>query len=284
MFGVSRIVELALEEDAAFGDVTSDLTVPPDRQCSGQFLAKADGVVSGLDVVREVFRQVDPGVVFEAQVADGDHVRAGQILGRIRGRARSVLLGERVALNFLQRLSGVATATARYVAAVQGTRARVIDTRKTTPGMRQFEKSAVRHGGGHNHRIGLADGILIKDNHLAAIGGPDRITKAVAGARAEAPHPLRVEVEVTNLDELREALNAGADAVLLDNMTVDEMAEAVRITAGRAVLEASGGITLDTIRAVAETGVDLISAGALTHSSPALDISLEIDMTGEVNA
>ena len=249
MFGVTRIVELALEEDVAFGDVTSDLTVPHDRECRGQFLAKADGVVSGVDAVREVFRQVDPDVVFEALVTDGDHIQTGQILGRICGRARSVLMGERVALNFLQRLSGVATATAQYVDAVDGTRARVIDTRKTTPGMRQLEKRAVRHGGGHNHRFGLADGILIKDNHLAAIGGSHRISSAIAAARADAPHPLRIEVEVTSHDELREALDAGADAVLLDNMTVAEMAEAVRIAAGRVVLEASGGITLDSIRA-----------------------------------
>ncbi len=281
MNDLSRTVEVALDEDTAFGDITSELTVPPNRRASGRFLAKADGVISGLDVVAEVFRQVDPSISFSPLVEDGDRVTVGDDLAHVSGNARGILKGERVALNFLQRLSGVATATARYVAETAGTRARVIDTRKTTPGMRLLEKQAVRHGGGHNHRIGLGDGILIKDNHLAAIGGHDRITKAVEAARAGAPHTLRIEVEVTSLDELREALNAKPDAILLDNMSIDQMSEAVRITAGRAILEASGGITLETLRDVAGTGVDLISSGALTHSSRALDISLELNIQSE---
>lgn len=276
-----RAVEIALEEDTAYGDITSDLTVPADRYATGRFLAKSDGVISGIDVVREVFQQVDDSVRFEPLVTDGDHVAAGDMIGRIAGPARSILLGERVALNFLQRLSGVSTSTARYVRETEGTKARVIDTRKTTPGMRYLEKSAVRHGGGHNHRIGLSDGILIKDNHLAAIGGPNRIATAIEAARSRAPHTLRVEIEVASLAELEQALEAGPDAILLDNMTVEEMTEAVRRTAGRALLEASGGITLETLRAVALTGVDLISVGALTHSSRALDISLEIDMESD---
>ena len=278
---LKRAVEIALEEDTSYGDITSELTVPVERQARGRFLAKSDGVISGLEVVREVFRQIDPDVRFAPSVKDGDRVAAGESFGTIAGPARSILIGERVALNFLQRLSGVATATAHYVEAVHGTTAHIIDTRKTTPGMRFLEKTAVRHGGGHNHRIGLSDGILIKDNHLAAIGGANRITTAIQAARAGAPHTLRVEVEVTNLIELAEALDAGPDAILLDNMTVEEMTEAVQITGGRALLEASGGITLETVRAVALTGVDLISVGALTHSSGALDISLEIDMGSE---
>jgi len=278
---LTRIVAFALEEDTALGDVTSELTVPIDRTITGTLLAKGDGVISGLAVVCEVFRQLDETVLVELLLHDGDRVARGDRIGMIAGNARSVLKGERVALNFLQRLSGVATATARYVEAVAGTEARVIDTRKTTPGMRLLEKAAVRHGGGHNHRIGLGDGILIKDNHLAAIGGPDRIATAVRAARNGAPHTLRVEVEVTSLDELEQALAVRPDTILLDNMSLDEMREAVRRTASRALLEASGGITLESVRAVAQTGVNLISAGALTHSSRALDISLELDMSGE---
>lgn len=281
---LQRAVEIALEEDTVYGDVTTQLVVVPDTSAAGRFLAKSDGVVSGLDVVREVFRQIDPEICFAVSVKDGDNVKQGDILGTIHGRARSILLGERVALNFLQRLSGVATSTSRYVAAVSGTKARIIDTRKTTPGMRMLEKSAVRHGGGHNHRIGLGDGILIKDNHLAAIGGERPITDAITAARAAAPHTLRIEVEVTSLNELEEALAAGSDVVLLDNMSVPDMAEAVKRAGGRVQLEASGGITLDTVRDVALTGVDLISVGALTHSSIALDISLELEMETESRA
>ncbi|HET9014960.1 MAG TPA: carboxylating nicotinate-nucleotide diphosphorylase [Thermomicrobiaceae bacterium] len=273
---VTRAIHLALEEDIGTGDVTSTVTVPAGTRASGEFLAKSHGVVSGLDVASRTFRAVDPGVEFAALVGDGDRVSPGERIARVFGEARSLLAAERVALNFLQRLSGVATATARYAEAVAGTGAWVIDTRKTTPGMRLMEKAAVRHGGGRNHRFGLSDGILIKDNHLAAIGGPDRIARAIAAARSGAPHTLRVEVEVTTLDELEQALVAGADAVLLDNMAVDVMAEAVRRTRGRAILEASGGITLETVRRVAETGVDLVSVGALTHSAPSLDISLEL--------
>ncbi|HEX7102970.1 MAG TPA: carboxylating nicotinate-nucleotide diphosphorylase [Nitrolancea sp.] len=278
---LTRIVAFALEEDTALGDITSELTVPAERQVTGTLLAKGDGVISGLSVVREVFRQLDETVHVNLLLHDGDRVTRGDRIGTISGNARNVLKGERVALNFLQRLSGVATATARYVEATAGTDARIIDTRKTTPGVRLLEKAAVRHGGGHNHRFGLGDGILIKDNHLAAIGGPDRIAAAVRAARNGAPHTLRVEVEVTSLDELEQALTVRPDTILLDNMSPDEMREAVRRTASRALLEASGGITLETVRDVAQTGVNLISVGALTHSSRALDISLELDMSGE---
>lgn len=274
----TRIIRLALEEDLGTGDITTLATVPDSLTATGQILAKSAGVLSGITVAAEVFREVDPSTVFTPLARDGDRIERGQVLARVSGTARSLLTAERVALNFLQRLSGVATLTARYVEAVAGTRARIIDTRKTTPGMRLLEKAAVRHGGGHNHRVGLSDGILIKDNHLAAIGGPDPIAAAIAAARERAPHTLRVEVEVTTLDELDRALAAGADAILLDNMDVATLAKAVERTAGRAVLEASGGITLETVRQVAETGVDLISVGALTHSAAALDISLDIEL------
>jgi nicotinate-nucleotide pyrophosphorylase (carboxylating) len=276
--GSLALIDLALAEDVGSGDITTRATIPAERLATGRLLVKSHGVLSGLPVVRAVYARMDGGVVVEQLVADGAAVTPGTVVATLHGPARALLSGERVALNFLQRLSGVATVTAAYVAAVAGTRARIIDTRKTTPGLRVLQKQAIRDGGGHNHRLGLADGVLIKDNHLAAIGGPDRVTQAVRAARAAAPHTLKIEVEVTTLAELDEALAAGADVVLLDNMDPPTMALAVRQTAGRALLEASGGITLETVRAVAETGVDLISVGALTHSAPALDISLEFDL------
>jgi nicotinate-nucleotide pyrophosphorylase (carboxylating) len=275
--GALALIELALAEDVGSGDITTLATVPADRQATGRFLVKQPGVISGLAVVSAVYERVDPTVVVEPLVTDGTAVEPGAIIATVSGPAQALLSGERVALNFLQRLSGVATVTAQYTQAVAGTKARIIDTRKTTPGMRTLQKQAIRDGGGHNHRLGLADGILIKDNHLAAIGTPDRIARAIAAARERAPHTLKVEVEVTTLDELQQALAASADVILLDNMDAPTMAEAVQITAGRALLEASGGITLATINAIAETGVDLISVGALTHSAPALDVSLEFD-------
>ncbi|MFN8663793.1 MAG: carboxylating nicotinate-nucleotide diphosphorylase [Thermomicrobiales bacterium] len=274
----TSLIELALAEDLLGGDVTTSATVPPDAQAQATLLAKAPGVISGLEVAREVFAQVDSTLKFVSLVPDGASVPAMTPIARVSGNARSILAGERLALNLLQRLSGVATVTARYVAEVEGTKARVVDTRKTTPGLRVLEKAAVRDGGGHNHRFGLGDGVLIKDNHLAAVGGPHRVRDAVRAARAAAPHTLRIEVEVTTLAELAEALDAGADIVMLDNMPVAEMREAVALTQGRALLEASGGVNLSTIREIAETGVDLISVGALTHSAPALDISLDFDL------
>jgi nicotinate-nucleotide pyrophosphorylase (carboxylating) len=274
----SSLIELALAEDLLGGDVTTAATVPPDAQAHATLLAKAPGVISGLDVAHEAFAQVDPTLVFIALVADGDTVPTMTPIAHVSGNARSILAGERLALNFLQRLSGVATVTARYVAEVSGTNARVVDTRKTTPGLRVLEKAAVRDGGGHNHRFGLGDGVLIKDNHLAAVGGDHRVRDAVRAARAAAPHTLRIEVEVTTFAELAEALDAGADIVMLDNMSVADMREAVALTQGRALLEASGGVNLTTIREIAETGVDLISVGALTHSAPALDINLDFDL------
>jgi nicotinate-nucleotide pyrophosphorylase (carboxylating) len=277
--GWEAIIDLALAEDIGTGDVTTLATVAEEAKAKATMLVKAEGVVSGLGVAGFVFRRVDPAIDFTPTVADGTRVQTRTAIAELAGPARSLLTGERVALNLIQRLSGVATMTARYVEAVAGTTARIVDTRKTTPGMRQLEKQAVRDGGGHNHRVGLADGVLIKDNHLAAIGGEDRVRRAVCQARAFAPHTLRIEVEVTTLAEAEEALSAGADVILLDNMDVTTMRRAVEVVGGRALLEASGGVTLDTVRAIAETGVDLISVGALTHSAPALDISLEFALS-----
>ncbi len=276
--GWEAIVDLALAEDIGSGDVTTLATVPPETRAHGTIVAKAAGVVSGLGAAAAVFHRVDPSVAFERRLHDGARCQPGDAVADVAGPARSILTGERVALNLLQRLSGVATLTARYIDAINGTQASIIDTRKTTPGLRTLEKAAVRDGGGRNHRVGLADGVLIKDNHLAAVGGPDRVTRAVRQARAFAPHTLRVEVEVTTLDELAEAIAAGADVVLLDNMDAPMIRRAVELAAGRVLLEASGGVSLTTVRAIAETGVDLISVGALTHSAPALDLSLQFDL------
>ncbi len=271
---VYRLIDLALEEDLGRGDVTSEVLIPEGREAAGEVLVKEAGVIAGLAVAGAVLRRVDPTVRWEPLACDGDAVRPGRVVARVRGPARALLAGERTALNFLQRLSGTATLTWRYVEAIRGTGARLVDTRKTTPGWRWLEKQAVRAGGGHNHRMDLGSGVLIKDNHLALAGSD--VAGAVRAAREQAPHPLRIEVEVTDLAGLQAALEAGAEVILLDNMSLEEMRRAVALVAGRALLEASGGITLETVRAVAETGVDLISCGALTHSAPALDISLEL--------
>lgn len=269
------LIDLALREDLLLGDITSESTVPVDRQATATMLAKQDGVISGMKTAQTVFSRVDPTVSFDALVADGDRVTRGTILATISGNARSILAAERTALNLIQRLSGIATLTSEYVAQVTGTNASVIDTRKTTPGMRYLEKAAVRDGGGSNHRYNLGDAVLIKDNHLAAIGGPMPIRDAVLAAKKRAPHTSKVEVEVVDLAGVREALDAGADIIMLDNMSLDEMRQAVAVIDGRALVEASGGITLGTIAEVARTGVDLISSGALTHSASSLDISLD---------
>lgn len=271
---VQRLIELALEEDLGRGDVTSAGLIHADRKAQGEIVAKGEGVLAGLAVTGAVFAAVDADLAWRPQAQDGDPVHPGQDLAGVTGRARSILAAERTALNFLQRLSGTATLAARYVAAIEGTGTRLVDTRKTTPGWRWLEKMAVRAGGGHNHRMDLGGGVLIKDNHLALV--TTSLTAAVQAARAYAPHTLRVEVEVTDLAGVEAALTGGAEVILLDNMPLEEMRRAVELVGGRALLEASGGITLETIRAVAETGVDLISCGALTHSAPALDVSLEV--------
>ena len=268
------MVALALAEDIGSGDITTIATVPAAARCVARLRSRVAGVVAGLPVATEAFRQLDENLAFEAHVRDGAAVSRGDVLLTIHGAARPVLSAERVALNFVQRLSGIATLTQRYVAAVAGTDAIVVDTRKTTPGLRTLEKYAVRAGGGQNHRTGLYDGVLIKDNHLVAAGG---ITAAVRAARRHGSHLLRVEVEVDTLDQAREAVAAGADVILLDNFDAPGLREAVAMIAGRAMTEASGGINLTTVRAAAEAGVTLISVGALTHSAPAIDVGLDFD-------
>jgi len=276
---IEQVVARALAEDVGAGDVTTEALVPADLEASASILAKRDGVLAGMDVVKEVFRQVDPSLRVKALVKDGARVKKGQVVGKVRGRVASILKGERVALNFLQRMSGIAAETARYVEAVAGTKAVITDTRKTAPGLRVLDKYAVQVGGGRNHRMNLADGVLIKDNHLVALRSRSMtLEDAVRKARERVPRGLKVEVEVGSIEELEEALSAGADSIMLDNMKLEEMRRAVRLVRGRALVEASGGITLDNVRSVAETGVDLISVGALTHSTTALDISLELEL------
>jgi nicotinate-nucleotide pyrophosphorylase (carboxylating) len=268
---VDRLLRTALEEDIGSGDVTTAATIAPGTAARAQLVAKEDFVLAGIEVARRVFELLDPQVAFEGLIADGQSVRRGEVLAWLKGDAASLLQGERVALNLLQRLSGVATLTARFVKAVEGTGAIIVDTRKTTPGLRALEKYAVRAGGGGNHRMALYDGVLIKENHVAAAGG---ITAAVTRARRHVPHTLKVEVEVRDLAEVKEAMAAGADILLLDNMDLKQLKAAVEQVGGRAVTEASGGVNLDTVRAIAETGVDLISVGALTHSYRSVDISM----------
>jgi nicotinate-nucleotide pyrophosphorylase (carboxylating) len=268
----------ALSEDLGAGDVTTDLLLPRDTIATATLVARADGVACGLHLARAVFLEVDPGLVLEVLAADGDRVTAGTPLLTARGSARAILSAERVALNFVGRLSGIASLTRRYVEAVEGTGARIVDTRKTTPGLRILEKYAVRCGGGHNHRFGLSDGFMLKDNHRAAlaVAGADLVTR-VRAARERLGHGVAVTIEVDEVEQVAEALEAGADSVLLDNMTPGQLARAVREVDGEALTEASGGITLESVRAVAESGVDLISVGALTHSAPALDVALELE-------
>ncbi len=267
------IIANALAEDIGDGDVTTLNTIPADAVLHGVFLAKEAGIAAGLEVARRVFQQVDPAVEVDFTVADGDRVEARQIFGTVRGPGRALLTGERVALNFMQRLSGIATLTRRYVDAVAGTRAVILDTRKTAPGLRLLDKWAVRLGGGQNHRIGLYDMAMIKDNHIAAVGG---IAEAVRRVRAGDERGRPIEVEVTTLEQLVAALAQPIDRILLDNMSLDQMRQAVEIAAGRIPLEASGNVNFDTVAAIAATGVDYISSGALTHSVRALDISLDI--------
>ncbi len=271
------MIEAALNEDIGCGDVTTAALLKERRVVNGRIKAKEPFILAGIDVAREVFAAVDETVIFRAMKRDGDAVGEGDVLAELTGDAASLLLGERTALNFIQRLSGIATLTASFVEKTRGSKARIVDTRKTTPGMRTLEKYAVRVGGGFNHRMGLFDGILIKDNHIAACGG---VREAVRRARDAAPHTLKIEVEVTDLDELREAVDAGADVILLDNMGIDLMREAVMFVAGRALVEASGNVTLDNVMEIAFTGVDLISVGALTHSASSVDVSMSIEAGG----
>lgn len=270
------LIDAALAEDVGAGDFTTLWTVPEERRAEARIVARSPGVIAGSVVAAEVFRRVDPLIEVTVDAVDGTAVQPGDVAMTIRGSARSILTAERTALNFMQRLSGVATVTRRYVRAVEGTGARVIDTRKTTPGMRALEKAAVVAGGGANHRFGLYDMVMIKDNHIAAAGG---ITPAVEAVRRQNERGLKVEVETTTLDEVREALAARVDRIMFDNMSwplMHDAVELVRAADPRPETEASGGITLETIHAYAESGVDFISIGALTHSAPSLDLSLQL--------
>jgi nicotinate-nucleotide pyrophosphorylase (carboxylating) len=268
-----EVVGRALSEDLGpNGDITSDSVIPEDSMSRGIFVARDEGVVAGLEVATYVFEALDPTVVFDALIEDGDRIPAGGQVAVVAGRSRSVLSGERTALNLLGRMSGVATATSRLVDAVSGTEARISDTRKTMPGLRALDKYAVRVGGGMNHRFGLYDAVLIKDNHLAAVGD---IASAVAAARASVSPGVMIEVEVTTLGQLAEVIETDADRVLLDNMAPEMLREAVGMVAGRFTTEASGGVTEDNVRRIAETGVDIISVGWITHSAPQLDIGLD---------
>ncbi|MCW5719200.1 MAG: carboxylating nicotinate-nucleotide diphosphorylase [Bauldia sp.] len=271
---VAEAVRVALAEDLGrAGDITSAATIPADRSASAVIAARRPGVVAGMAFAAEAFRQVDPAVRFTVERDDGATLAAGAILARISGPARAILAAERVALNYLGGLSGIATATAELVTAVAGTGARIVDTRKTTPGLRAIEKYAVRCGGGSNHRFGLDDAVLIKDNHIAVAGG---VAVAIRAARAAVGHLVKVEVEVDTLEQLAEAMTASPDAVLLDNMNPAKLREAVALIAGRCIAEASGGVTPATVRAIAETGVNVISSGWITHSAPSLDLGLDM--------
>jgi nicotinate-nucleotide pyrophosphorylase (carboxylating) len=273
---VEDAVRAALAEDLGrAGDITSAATIPPGAMATATIAARKPGVIAGLDLARAAFVHLSTEIAFEANVADGDSVSAGERIAVISGPARAILSAERVALNFLGHLSGVASATRQFADAIAGTGARIICTRKTTPGLRAFEKYAVRCGGGSNHRFGLDDAILIKDNHIAVAGG---VSAAIERAKAFAGILVKIEVEVDTLDQLREALDAGADVVLLDNMPPDLLARAVGINESRAVLEASGNVTLTSVAAIAKTGVDYISSGWITHSAPILDLGLDIDI------
>lgn len=271
--GLDDLIKHSLEEDIGYGDITTMSVVPAEQNSEGLFIAKAEGIIAGLEVARTVFARLDPEAVFTKLIADGDQVTTGTVIARIRGKSRALLTGERTALNFLQRLSGIATQTYQLTGMIKDYSAQLLDTRKTTPGLRVLEKYAVAVGGGRNHRFGLYDGVMIKDNHIIAAGG---IKQAVAMARAKVPHTLKIEVEVENLDQLQEALEAGADIIMLDNMAPAVMREAVAVVASRALLEASGGIKAANLIEIAQTGVDFISMGALTHSASSLDISFDL--------
>jgi len=279
---IDRTVRAALDEDAPWGDLTSEYLIPAAAVATAELVAREPGVFSGGAVFAAAFALTDPRVHVEVHVADGATFAAGDVLATVEGPARAVLTAERIGLNFAQRMAGVATLTARYVAAVAGTGARIADTRKTTPGLRAFERHAVRSGGGRNHRFSLSDAVMAKDNHLALLTrGGASLTDALREARARLPHTAHLEVEVDRLDQIEPVLAAGVDTIMLDNFSLDDLATGVAQVAGRAVVEASGGVNLDTVAAIAATGVDVISVGALTHSARALDLGLDVRIAGD---
>lgn len=278
---IQNLIDVAFAEDVMFGDPTTDVLISPDLAGRAALVTRDSGVLAGIDLAAAVFQRFDPSLRTEILTPDGSRVSPGDRLALVSGSVASILKAERTAVNFLQHLSGVASETRRYVDAVSGLDAKIVDTRKTIPGLRKLEKYAVRMGGGRNHRQNLADGVLIKDNHVEAMALQGLgIGDAVKRANARASHTIKVEVEVDTIAQLEEVMDAGADLVLLDNMSTEQMRKAVEITDGRAVLEASGGITLKTVRAIAETGVDIISVGALTHSAPAMNVSLDMVIDG----
>ena len=274
MIYLDDIIKNALIEDLGRGDITTDSIIDGETWAKGVFIAKEEGVIAGLPVVQKVFEMLDHKVQVSGKVQEGEKVKEGQVIARIEGPAASVLKGERTALNFLQRMSGIATKTRRCADIVAGYNVRIVDTRKTVPGLRILDKYAVLVGGGYNHRFNLSDGVLIKDNHIKAVGG---IARAIKKVKKRIPHTLKIEVEVENLEQLVEALEAGADIILLDNMSLEDMKKAVEITEGKALLEASGNVTEELLKDIAATGVDIISMGSLTHSVKALDISLKFE-------
>lgn len=271
-YKLDEIIRIALEEDIGSGDITTLATIDEEKQTEGVFFAKEDGVICGLSVVKRVFEMIDEEIKLELFIREGEYVKKGSRFAKVSGRARNILTGERVALNFLQRMSGIATQTRKAAEFIQGTKAVICDTRKTTPGLRILEKYAVRIGGGANHRFNLADGVLIKDNHIRAAGG---IGPAITKSRGSVSHMLKIEVEVESFDQIEEALLFGADIIMLDNMNADDMKKAVDMINGRAIVEASGNMGDRDLLEVARTGVDLISVGALTHSVRSMDISLK---------
>lgn len=271
---IKRLISQSLEEDLGTGDITTNSVVPADTLVSGNFIAKEKGVICGTDIAAMVFQTLDPLITMEVMIRDGQEVAPGDVIAKISGPATAILSGERLALNFMQRLSGIATKTAVYVRQMAGTRTTIVDTRKTTPGLRVLEKYAVRTGGGGNHRMNLSDGVLIKDNHIKAAGG---IRQAVESARKHAPKTLKIEVEAETLEQVDEALEAGAEIIMLDNMDIETMKKAIKRIGKRALTEASGNMDAKDLSAVAAAGVDMISSGALTHSVKALDISLKFD-------
>ncbi|MGE5327953.1 MAG: carboxylating nicotinate-nucleotide diphosphorylase [Deltaproteobacteria bacterium] len=270
---LDKIIKNALEEDVLNYDITSEHTIPESDTGRAIVKVKANGIICGLDVAKRVFEIIDPNIKFLKKFNDGDKVKMKYVAVEIEGNTRNLLLGERTALNFMQRMSGIATLTSEFCEIIKGTNARIADTRKTAPGLRLIDKYSVECGGGTNHRYCLSDGVLIKDNHIKAAGG---IKNALNSVKGKIPHTIKIEIEVSNIDEAKEALEYGADIIMLDNMGIDEMKEAVKMINGRALVEASGGVSLSTVRSIAEAGVDIISIGALTHSVKAMDISMKI--------
>lgn len=270
---IRPIIIKALEEDIGHGDITTSAIIRDSLEAKGLIIAKEDFVLAGIGVASECFKTLDPEIIFKERFGDGNKVKARKVIAEVKGNAQTILMAERVALNFLQRLSGIATLTSKYVEKIKGTKAKIVDTRKTTPGLRVLEKYAVRMGGGFNHRFGLYDAVLIKDNHIELSGS---IKKAVENVKGKTSHTTRIEVEARSLKEVKDALQSGVDIIMLDNMDLETTGKAVKLIKGKALIEASGNINLDNVREMAKTGVDLISIGAITHSAPAVDISLEI--------